>query len=151
MARSEKDLIIGQNIKVCRKQRRLTQEQLAKSINRTISSIQKYESGETEVPRSILERIADVLDCRITELLDDFSAMNWEDNRDSAIFSLLESIGCKATWSADLDIVTIVWKGVNYSVSSIDFLGFLEDIEDSVTDTITHLIQRKGTKIPDKQ
>lgn len=151
MARSEKDLVIGQNIKAYRKYRRLTQEQLAKSIDRTVSSIQKYESGETEVPRSILERIAGVLNCRITELLDDFSAMKWEDNRDSAIFSLLKSIGCETTWSTDLDIVTIVWKGVSYSVAIIDFLGFLEDIEDSVTDTITYLIQRKGTKIPDKQ
>ncbi len=60
---------IGENIKKLRKGK-FTQAQLAQKINRTESSIRKYEKGLVEIPIGILEQIADVLGCTMRELLD---------------------------------------------------------------------------------
>ncbi len=60
--------IIGENIKKFRKGH-YTQAQLAKKINRTESSVRKYEKGLVEIPIGVLEQIADALNCTIRDLI----------------------------------------------------------------------------------
>ena len=60
---------IGKSIKQFRQRRNLTQNELASLIGKTGSSIQKYESGVTEVPLSVLEKIAHVLGCHVLDFL----------------------------------------------------------------------------------
>lgn len=72
-----RDKIIGYYIQKQRKSMRLTQKQLGQLIGKTESSIQKYESGKTEIPRSVLEKIASVLGVHILELLDTTSSIEW--------------------------------------------------------------------------
>lgn len=60
--------IIGENIKKFRKGH-YTQAQLAKKINRTESSVRKYEKGLVEIPIGVLEQIADALNCTIKDLI----------------------------------------------------------------------------------
>ena len=60
---------IGTQIKNYRKRKNLTQKDLALMIGKTVSSVQKYECGSTEIPTSVLEEIADVLGMDITSLL----------------------------------------------------------------------------------
>lgn len=60
---------IGTQIKNYRKRKNLTQKDLALMIGKTVSSVQKYECGSTEIPTSVLEKIADVLGMDITSLL----------------------------------------------------------------------------------
>lgn len=52
---------IGDNIKELRKMRKLTQKELAKIIDKTERTIQKYESGDIEPPVSVLEIISEKL------------------------------------------------------------------------------------------
>ena len=47
--------IIGETIKKYRKRSKITQKQLAIMIDKSESTIQKYESGEVEAPLSVLE------------------------------------------------------------------------------------------------
>lgn len=61
---------IGFKIKELRTQKKITQKQLGKLIGKTESSIQKYECGSVEVPLSVLEKIANVLDVSILTLMD---------------------------------------------------------------------------------
>lgn len=61
---------IGKNISIYRKAKKITQKQLANLIDRAESSIQKYEKGEVEVPLSVIEKIASVLDIPTRYLLD---------------------------------------------------------------------------------
>ena len=138
MARSEKDLLIGQNIKAQRKSCKLTQEQLATAIGKTVSSVQKYESGDTEVPRSVLELISGVLDCHILDLLDFGSGWKWYSERDGAIISFLESIGYELKWSTNLDFVTICYKGTSHKLKAIDFLELLSEMEYSAIETVSN-------------
>ena len=53
--------IIGEKIKRTRKEKKITQTELANLINKTPSSIQKYEYGLTSIPFEVLEKIAKVL------------------------------------------------------------------------------------------
>ncbi len=62
--------IIGGKIKYFRIKKGLTQKQLASLIGKTESSIQKYECGNTEIPLSVLEKIAKYLDTELVFLLD---------------------------------------------------------------------------------
>ncbi|KJJ65435.1 helix-turn-helix transcriptional regulator [Clostridium sp. FS41] len=56
---------IGSKIKKLRKEKQLTQVQLAEKIGKTESSVRKYEKGLTEIPISVLEDIANALDTTI--------------------------------------------------------------------------------------
>lgn len=60
---------IKTNIKYYRKKRQLTQKQLAALIDKTESSVKKYESGATQVPFDVLTKIAEVLNITINELI----------------------------------------------------------------------------------
>ena len=60
---------IGTQIKNYRKRKHLTQKDLALMIGKTVSSVQKYECGCTEIPTSVLEEIGDVLGIDIASLL----------------------------------------------------------------------------------
>lgn len=59
----------GARIREARKNKKITQKQLAKILNKSESSIQKYESGEVEIPNSVLEDIAKALDTTTIYLL----------------------------------------------------------------------------------
>lgn len=63
--------IVGNKIRYFRNKKGLTQKALADLIDKTESSVQKYECGSTEVPFSVLEKIANALDTTILFLLDD--------------------------------------------------------------------------------
>ena len=60
---------IGKNIFECRKQRGLTQEQLAHKLGKSVNSVQRYESGAVDIPVSILAEIAAALDVSINYLI----------------------------------------------------------------------------------
>ena len=47
----------------------MTQAELANLINRSESSVRKYEKGLTEIPHSIIEKIANILGVSLADLL----------------------------------------------------------------------------------
>ena len=60
---------IGKNIKMQRKNKKLTQQELAERIGRTESSIRKYEKGLVQIPIDLLEQIASILEVSPFELM----------------------------------------------------------------------------------
>ena len=52
---------IGKRIKQFRNEAQMTQEQLSEKINKSLSTVKKYELGLIEIPRSVLEKIGDAL------------------------------------------------------------------------------------------
>lgn len=138
---------IGYYIKKHRKLNHLTQEQLGQAIGKTTSSIQKYESGKTEVPRSVLEKIASVLGLHVLDLLDDYSAMDWYTTRDEAIISLLNSIGCKVEFSSENNNgeTAIHYKGNKYTLSEDCVLyDLFDDIEYDSIHLVEKIIRKKA-------
>ena len=60
---------IGEKIKEIRKKNKLTQSELAKKIDKTLSSIQKYEKGDVDISFNVLNKIAQVLNTDLSYLL----------------------------------------------------------------------------------
>ena len=131
---------IGANIKKFRKEQRYTQKELGKLIGKTESSIQKYESGATEAPRSVLESIASALGLHLLDLLDDASAIDWFAKRDESAISFLNSIGCHIEFYRT-DNVSLVHDGVHYIVPTDKFLCFIETLEVKTLDLIGDLVK----------
>ena len=63
-----KNKILAENIRKYRKEKHITQKQLASLIGKTESSVQKYEAGKVDVPNNVLECIAQNLDCTLIQL-----------------------------------------------------------------------------------
>lgn len=64
-------MTIGSNIKQIRKERKLTQSELAKKINKGLRTVQKYESDDINTPTDVLKDIAKALDVGLVDLLYD--------------------------------------------------------------------------------
>lgn len=60
---------IGLRIKTARRSAGFTQKGLGKLIERTEPTIRKYESGEIEIPLSVLDRIATICGVHVLTLL----------------------------------------------------------------------------------
>ena len=61
---------IGANIRRARTRRRLTQDDLAQTVNTTRQTISNYETGRSRPDVETLQRLADALGVELTELLD---------------------------------------------------------------------------------
>lgn len=62
-------MFIGNNVKKYRKENGISQQKLAELIGKSKSSIEKYESGKTNIPMDVLKNIAAALGVEITDLL----------------------------------------------------------------------------------
>lgn len=61
---------ISDNIKKIRKEKGLTQKDLAKGIGKSIRMVQKYEKGEVYPSIDILNNIADILEVTLNDFID---------------------------------------------------------------------------------
>jgi len=62
---------LGQKIKTARKQKGLSQEQLAELVGYKVGTISKYEQGYRIPSIAVLRKIAEVLECNLSELAGD--------------------------------------------------------------------------------
>ena len=135
---------IGENIKKYRKLHHYTQKELGRLIGKTESSIQKYESGVTEVPRSVLNSIASALGLHLLDLLDTASVMDWYQKRDDAAISFLNSIGCHIEFlphsPQQTDKVSILYDDTHYIVAGSDFYNFITYLEGTTLDLMEKLV-----------
>jgi transcriptional regulator with XRE-family HTH domain len=65
------DIAVGLRIRTLRKQRKLSQEQLARSMNITFQQVQKYERGTNRISASMMVRAARALCVKVAEFLPD--------------------------------------------------------------------------------
>jgi transcriptional regulator with XRE-family HTH domain len=64
------DTLVGQNIRICRLQKGMSQTELGQRIGVTFQQVQKYEKGANRVGASRLTLIADVLGVPLPTLFD---------------------------------------------------------------------------------
>ena len=58
----------GQRLKKLREKQGLTQTELARKLGKSLRTVQKYESGEIDIPLSMLYSISEVFDVTISFL-----------------------------------------------------------------------------------
>jgi transcriptional regulator with XRE-family HTH domain len=64
------DVVVGQNVRICRLQKGLSQTELGQQIGVTFQQIQKYENGKNRVGASRLDQISAALGVPIPALFD---------------------------------------------------------------------------------
>jgi len=64
------DVLVGQNIRICRLQQNFSQTELGRRIGVTFQQVQKYEKGANRVGASRLSQIAEVLGVPLLALFD---------------------------------------------------------------------------------
>ena len=69
------DIIIGRNLCRFRKANNFTQEQVAEYLGIKLSTYSNYELGEREMPFELLERVADLLGCDLSALMEEDEAL----------------------------------------------------------------------------
>lgn len=67
---------VGQRIKILRKRKGMNQSELAAALDKSLRTIQKYETGEIEVSIAIVNQLAELLDSTPTYIL------GYESNRE---------------------------------------------------------------------
>ncbi len=139
--------IIGQRIRERRKILHLTQKQLAEKIGKTESSMQKYEAGKVEIPFSVLENIADVLNVEILELMDNHTQFSIDNNLDIERDDYLVALGYQCGCFSD-ECFEIKYNGYSYRIPTKDYLDLLMDIDYNTHYTIDRLLKKN---IDDRQ
>ena len=130
---------IGQKIASHRKGARLTQKQLGEIIGKTESSVQKYESGSTEIPLSTLYLIADALDCKIYDFLElENEAFWYESKLNGIIDNLIEAL----EYNMDFENETVSHNGYVYNIPAIELLDITNDIRFNTQDLLDDLLKK---------
>lgn len=62
-------MTIGENIKKIRKEKRLTQKELAQRLNVSQANLAQYENGKRNPKLATLQKIADALEVSVSDLL----------------------------------------------------------------------------------
>jgi transcriptional regulator with XRE-family HTH domain len=69
------DRLVGQNIRIFRKAKHLSQTDLGRGVGVTFQQIQKYENGANRVGSSRLLKIAEFLDVPVSRFFDNAGAL----------------------------------------------------------------------------
>lgn len=70
----------GENLKKLRKEKNLTQTELANDLGMTQSAIYKYEKGLRKIPMSVLKQFANYFDLTLDELIDPNNELTENEN-----------------------------------------------------------------------
>lgn len=136
---------IGETIKKFRKHCGITQKQLANMIEKSESTIQKYESGEVEAPLSILEQISDCLGLNVIELLEaDNSKFVFEywAKTDKALADFCKSLGYEfVSHPISNDHELLIHYGYSYEIPTDEWIEFLDDMKWAVEKRFAELME----------
>jgi len=69
------DALVGQNIRICRLQRKMSQGELGRRIGVTFQQVQKYENGTNRIGAGRLTQISSVLGVPLSALFDGAAAV----------------------------------------------------------------------------
>ncbi len=115
---------IGENIKKYRKEKKLTQQELADKIGKHKITVAKYESGKISVPIDVLDQIANELDVTYIDLIgfDPDYAESEVENTLSAVIEQLEDLG----FTIDSDKHDGIYNKITINSLEGDFIKFID-------------------------
>lgn len=110
---------IGKFIAKCRKDKNITQEQLAKKLNITDKAISKWENGRCMPDISLLKNLCSILEVSINELLSGEKLQNSKKKSEELILSsLVENTNQKKKMSQGTMLLGIA---IAFNISTIIF------------------------------
>ncbi|MDE7445648.1 MAG: helix-turn-helix domain-containing protein [Lachnospiraceae bacterium] len=111
---------IGNFISTCRKDKGLTQIQLAEKLNITNRAVSKWETGKSCPDASIMLKLCDILEITVNELLSG-ERVSMENYRKKAEENLIELQHKKDKAQKNLLRVELIWLTIAVLISPIHF------------------------------
>ena len=142
---------VGARIKEKRKEKKLTQAQLADAIDKTESSIRKYEKNLVEIPCEVMEKIAIALGTTVS-YLDGIDEIKASVEEYQAFLTLLENLGFQIFFEGIIDEngdvlsesrVIIEYQKEQYLISLEEYNTFEQDIKKYIKFRLSELISDK--------
>ena len=131
-------MTIGKRIKKIRKEKKMTQPELAKKIGISVPTLQRYENGVTELKTSTVDKIAEALEIDIGILLSDDNEPTKKYNSSDLFvgaggldISYYSKTSTPTDETVNLKSVTIEHKGKKYSFTVTSDLSN-EEIERAI-------------------
>lgn len=138
---------IGENIKKYRKLNGITQIDLSKSIGKSVSTIQKYESNTVQPTLDVIEDIARVLKCEYTDIAiseEDWSRFTEMDKKEEMVKSINDITYVNEMYitpnyisrfegDKTFDGVTIKYKNKTFKLTEKEYYKLADRIIESVT------------------
>lgn len=138
---------IGQRIKMLRKRKGLNQSKLAEKLNKSLRTVQKYETGEIEVSIAVVNSLADILETTPTYILG-YESSSAPINRISDIIDLLFKMETVAGLDFNIEVkkpprskqweCSITFDGKSSADFNADICLFLEQWEDERNELRTY-------------
>lgn len=115
---------LGEAIKEYRHKNKLTQEEFAKLIDKSIPTVRKYENGERIPPTHVLNKICELLRCNVSEFFPQIKAKYTSPNLHlvrALADSLVEEDSSLRELTKDelIELTNIVEKIIRFKASSI--------------------------------
>ena len=111
---------IGKFISTCRKDKGLTQLQLAEKLNITNRAVSKWETGKSCPDVSIMLSLCDILEITVNELLSG-ERISMENYREKAEENLIELQHKKEKAQKSLLRVELIWLAIVVLISPVHF------------------------------
>ena len=111
---------IGKFISTCRKDKGLTQIQLAEKLNITNRAVSKWETGKSCPDVSIMLKLCDILEITVNELLSG-ERIRMENYQKRAEENLIELQQKKDKAQKDLLRVELIWLAIVVLISPVHF------------------------------
>lgn len=121
---------VGERIKKVRTKKKITQKQLAEMIGKNIRTVQKYESGDIEVPLENLFKISEALNVSVT-FLDDSRLENMNMYMNELVNPYISNINNKST---DNELKLQVNEMYNFFADFDEIISKLEKYKMSKSD-----------------
>lgn len=138
---------IGQRIKELRKRKALNQTELAQQLNKSLRTVQKYETGEIEVSIAVVNQLADILETTPTYILG-YESSKVEINSLASIMDFLFKLETVAGIDFKIDVkkpprsdqweCSIAFDGKSMADFNADMCLFLEQWEQEREDVRTY-------------
>lgn len=145
---------INKNIQIARKFLNYSQKELAEKIGKTESSIKKYESGATNVPLNVLEKIAEVFNISSDTLIGSEYRLKFElltqdttkNNNTSDPYSLLLNDVLK-----EYQAVNITKKSTKYEIHHDKPLSQKDKLNHALEQLITYANKNNPVELTTRQ
>lgn len=139
-------MTIGDNIKKYRKLARMTQVELAQKINKSESTIRKYEANNVKPDFSVLDDIANVLGCTLIDLVNTTDMSIDSISKSYYLEQYINSLGYEITGNESEGYLIINALDGTYEITEKD----LEELETTIKSFVLFKIQeiiKKSRKI----
>lgn len=127
---------VGERIRLYRKQKKMTQKQLAEEIHISLMSIQRYERNERQPHIETLKKIADIFDVPIIELIGDdpnsnlnFNLIKYEVDKEDDFIKVVENLDDIYKKPSDIKKEKQIKKEMNGIIKAVEDMLSNEYIE----------------------